>query len=57
MKPRITLAETQLPDGNILSLQEHDGHKSLLVHGQQICGPATRAPCPSDCSGPYCIPF
>ena len=43
MKPRITLAETQLPDGNILSLQEHDGRKSLLVHGQQICGPATRA--------------
>jgi spermidine synthase len=43
MKPRITLAETQLSDGNILSLQEHDGRKSLLVHGQQICGPATRA--------------
>ncbi len=43
MKPRITLAETQLPDGNILALQEHDGRKSLLVHGQQICGPATRA--------------
>ena len=43
MKPRITLAETQLPDGNILALQEHDGRKYLLVHGQQICGPATRA--------------
>lgn len=43
MKPRITLAETQLPDGNTLTLQEHDGRKSLLVHGQQICGPATRA--------------
>jgi spermidine synthase len=43
MKPRITLAETQLPDGNILALQEHDGRKFLLVHGQQICGPATRA--------------
>jgi spermidine synthase len=43
MKPRITLAETPLPDGNILALQEHDGRKSLLVHGQQICGPATRA--------------
>ena len=43
MKPRITLAETQLPDGNILALQEHDGRKSLLVHGQQICGPSTRA--------------
>ena len=43
MKPRITLAETQLPDGNILALQEHDGRKSLLVHGQQLCGPSTRA--------------
>lgn len=43
MKPRITLAETQLPDGNILALQEHDGRKSLLVHGQQICGPSTQA--------------
>lgn len=43
MKPRITLAETQLPDGGILALQEHDGRKSLLIHGQQICGPATRA--------------
>jgi len=43
MKPRITLAETPLPDGNILTLQEHDDRKFLLVHGQQICGPATRA--------------
>ncbi len=43
MKPRITLAETELSDGSILELQEHDGRKSLLVHGQQICGPATRA--------------
>ena len=43
MKPRITLAETQLPDGVTLALQEHDGRKSLLIHGQQICGPATRA--------------
>ncbi|MDH4444009.1 MAG: hypothetical protein QE267_02655 [Akkermansiaceae bacterium] len=43
MKPRITLAETQLPDGNTLSLQEHDERKSLVVHGQQICGPSTRA--------------
>jgi spermidine synthase len=43
MKPRITLAETKLPDGSTLSLQEHDGRKSLLIHGQQICGPATRA--------------
>jgi hypothetical protein len=43
MKPRITLAETPLPDGGSLTLQEHDGRKSLLIHGQQICGPATRA--------------
>lgn len=43
MKPRITLAETELPDGSVLALQEHDGHLSLLVHGQQICGPASRA--------------
>jgi spermidine synthase len=43
MKPRITLAETPLPDGSTLSLQEHDGRKSLIIHGQQICGPATRA--------------
>ena len=43
MKPRHTLAEAQLPDGNLLTLQEHDGRKALLIHGQQICGPATRA--------------
>jgi hypothetical protein len=43
MKPRITLAETALPEGGVLSLQEHDGRLSLLIHGQQICGPATRA--------------
>ncbi|MFK7850992.1 MAG: hypothetical protein AB8D78_08450 [Akkermansiaceae bacterium] len=43
MKPRITLAETTLDDGSPLELQEHDGRRYLLVHGQQICGPATRA--------------
>lgn len=43
MKPRINLAESRLPDGSTLVLQEHDGRKSLLIHGQQICGPATRA--------------
>ncbi len=43
MKPRLTLAETQLPDGNILALQEHDGRKSFLVHGQEICGGSTLA--------------
>eukprot|EP00903_Cladosiphon_okamuranus_P003495 g3493.t1 len=43
MKPRITLAETTLPDGSQLQLQEHDERRYLIVHGQQICGPATRA--------------
>ena len=43
MKPRITLAETTLPDGSPLAFQEHDGRHYLLVHGQQICGPATLA--------------
>ena len=43
MKPRITLATTHLPDGSALALQEHDGRQALLIHGQQICGPATRA--------------
>ena len=42
MKPRITLAETTLPDGSPLKLEEHDGRKALVIHGQQICGPATR---------------
>lgn len=43
MKPRITLGETTLEDSSRLELQEHDGRRYLLVHGQQICGPATRA--------------
>ncbi len=43
MKPRITLAETPLPDGSPLALQEHDGRLYLLVQGQQIAGPATQA--------------
>jgi len=43
MKPRINLAETVLPDGSPLTLQEHDGRHYLLIHGQQISGPATRA--------------
>lgn len=43
MKPRITLAETTLSDNSTLLLQEHDGRRSLLIHGQQICGPSTRA--------------
>lgn len=43
MKPRIQLAETRLAEGSTLTLQEHDGRISLVIHGQQICGPATRA--------------
>lgn len=43
MKPRITLAATESEDGTTLELQEHDGRRYLLIHGQQICGPATRA--------------
>lgn len=43
MKPRISLAETQLPDGSRLLLQEHDGRHYLLVQGQQIAGPASQA--------------
>ncbi len=43
MKPRITLAAAELKDGTPLELQEHDGRRYLLVQGQQICGPATRA--------------
>jgi spermidine synthase len=43
MKPRTILAETTLPDGGILQLQEHDGRHQLVVAGQQIAGPSTRA--------------
>lgn len=43
MKPRITLAETKLPDQSTLVLQEHDGRHYLIVGGQQVAGPATRA--------------
>jgi spermidine synthase len=43
MKPRIILAETKAEDGTPLELHEHDGRRYLLVQGQQLCGPATRA--------------
>jgi spermidine synthase len=43
MKPRTTLATTTLADGSPLELQEHDGRRYLIVQGQQICGPTTRA--------------
>ncbi|MFT4175402.1 MAG: hypothetical protein QM627_01990 [Luteolibacter sp.] len=56
MKPRITLAETTLGDGNTLELQEHDGRKYLLIHGQQICGPATAA-AETELARLACAPF
>lgn len=56
MKPRITLAETRMPDGSTLALQEHDGRKALLIHGQQICGPTTRA-AETELARLACAPF
>lgn len=56
MKPRITLAETTLKDGSTLELQEHDGRKYLLIHGQQICGPATAA-AEAELARLACAPF
>lgn len=43
MKPRLTLAETTLPDGTVLGLHEHDGRRYLQYGGIQLAGPATRA--------------
>ncbi|WP_193212719.1 hypothetical protein [Luteolibacter marinus] len=43
MKPRLTLAETTLPDGSVLGLHEHDGRRYLQLNGDQLAGPATRA--------------
>lgn len=43
MKPRTTLAKTTLTDGSPLTLIEHDGRKSMEIHGQQICGSITAA--------------
>ncbi len=42
MKPIITIAETTLPDGTVLALQEHDGRRFLLSDNVQIASPATR---------------
>lgn len=42
MKPRLTLAETTLPDGTILSLHEHDGRRYIQWGITQLAGPATR---------------
>lgn len=43
MKPRLTLAETTLPDGTVLGLHEHDGRKYLQHESVQLSGPATAA--------------
>lgn len=43
MKPRITLAETTLPDGSVLGLHEHDDRKYLQHEVTQLAGPVTRA--------------
>lgn len=43
MKPRLTLAETTLPDGSVLGLHEHDGRKYLQHGSVQLSGPATAA--------------
>ncbi len=56
MKPRTTLAEATLPDGSPLVLQEHDGRHYLLVQGQQIAGPATRA-AEEEAARLACAPF
>jgi spermidine synthase len=41
MKPRVTLAETTLPNGSSLILIEHDGRHYLQCDGIQLSGPAT----------------
>jgi spermidine synthase len=56
MKPRTTLAETSLPDGSTLALQDHDGRLSLLIHGQQICGSGTKA-AEEEAARLACAPF
>lgn len=56
MKPRITLADTVLVDGSPLQLQEHDGRYSLVVRGQQIAGPSTKAAV-QECARLACAPF
>lgn len=56
MKPRNNLAEITLPDGSPLILQEHDGRHALVVHGQQLSGPGTRA-AEEECARLACAPF
>lgn len=36
MKPRIKLAETRTPDGNLLSLYAHDGAWSMSLNGAEL---------------------
>lgn len=56
MKPRITLAEATTPGGHTLTLQSHDNRIAILSHGEQICGPATRA-CEEELARLACAPF
>lgn len=56
MKPRINLADTQLPAGGTLQLQSHDGRLALISDGQEACGPATRA-CEEELARLACAPF
>jgi len=42
MKPRVVIAESTLPDGSALALQEHDGRHYLTLNGEQTAGPSTR---------------
>lgn len=56
MKPRITLAETPLPDGGTLTLQSHDGRIALISQGEELCGPVTRA-CEEELARLACAPF
>ncbi len=43
MKPRTILAQSQLANGEMLELHEHDGRHYLHLHGQQLGGDASRS--------------
>lgn len=42
MKPRVTLSETTLPNGAVMTLHEHDGRHYLSIDGVETAGPRTR---------------